>query len=195
MLAVANFFDNYYSRLDNNCSIVQGSGIGPSIYIFMETDLHTLCNSNAPLKFALCNSNASLKFADDTSLLVAENYEVAHPGWARCNKMMINYSKTKEIVLHLMHLSRSSVLPSLCNTELVHNAKLVEITLPENLTFKKHVQQILACCSKRFYLPKRIRDGGMPINKITCNVIFCSPVVNRSIYSIFAGEAILVLNK
>jgi hypothetical protein len=67
----------------------------PSLYILMESDLNTLFDSNV-----------LVKFANDTSLLVAENYEVslqqqefAHvQEWAKSNKMIINYAKTKEIV-------------------------------------------------------------------------------------------------
>ena len=148
---ITKVFNNYSSRLDINRSIVQGSGIGPSLYILMESDLHTLCVSNV-----------IFKFADDTNLLVPENCEVtlqdefAHVReWASRNKMIINYVKTKEIVFHRPHPSRFSILPSFSNIELVHDAKLLGITLSGNLSFQKHVQQILACCSKRFLFIKK----------------------------------------
>ena len=48
------------SPLSNNTSIIQGSGVGPSFYIVMESDLRTLSRSNV-----LC------KYADDTNLLVS----------------------------------------------------------------------------------------------------------------------------
>jgi hypothetical protein len=51
----------YSSCLSNTRSIVQGSGIGPSLFIFMEGDLH-----------ALCSDNVMCKYTDHTNLLVPE---------------------------------------------------------------------------------------------------------------------------
>jgi hypothetical protein len=39
-------FDMYSSLLEINRSIVQGSGIGPYLYILMESDLHCLSDIN-----------------------------------------------------------------------------------------------------------------------------------------------------
>jgi hypothetical protein len=52
------------SWLEINCSIVQGSGIGPSLFILIASDSHTLCVTVTPYSSLLM-------------MLVAENYEVA----------------------------------------------------------------------------------------------------------------------
>jgi len=55
-------FADYISSLRPiNKEIVQGSGIGPSLYIVMESDLK-----------ALSAINILFKYADDTNLLVPE---------------------------------------------------------------------------------------------------------------------------
>ena len=66
-------------------SIVQGSGIGPSLYIIMESDLHPKSRDNK-----------LMKYADDTNLLVPEtsnctlSKEFEHiKHWAKVNKMVI----------------------------------------------------------------------------------------------------------
>jgi len=53
------------SALSINLSIVQGSGIGPTFYIILESDLKPV--SNVKIVF---------KFADDTNLLVPEHTDV-----------------------------------------------------------------------------------------------------------------------
>jgi hypothetical protein len=53
------------SSLKINRSIVQGSGISPSLYILMESDLHPLSKDNL-----------IFKFADDTNLLVSEQADI-----------------------------------------------------------------------------------------------------------------------
>jgi Reverse transcriptase (RNA-dependent DNA polymerase) len=49
-----------------NRSIVQGSGIGPFLYILMESDLHPLSQINE-----------ILKYADDTNLLVTQHTDIS----------------------------------------------------------------------------------------------------------------------
>jgi prolipoprotein diacylglyceryltransferase len=68
--------------------------------------------------------------------------------------------------------------------KLVNDAKLLGVIFSSSLSFEKHLNYVLACCSKRFYLLKSLRDGGMPISKL--NDIFCSLVVNRITYCLSA---------
>ena len=71
-------------------SIIQGSGIGPTLWIVMASDL---C--------CICNMNLLFKYADDTNLLVPENTNVDLVDelsnireWADSNGMVINLHKT-----------------------------------------------------------------------------------------------------
>ena len=73
---------------------MQGSGVGPTLYTILESDLKPLSTINIVFKYA-----------DDTNLLVPEHTDVqicdeyeAVCAWAVRNKMIINVSKTKEIV-------------------------------------------------------------------------------------------------
>ena len=73
-------------RLPVNLSVVQGSGIGPSLYIIQESDLRTLSLSNL-----------LMKYADDTNLLVPCCTDVKIDqeflnvqDWVKRNKMMLN---------------------------------------------------------------------------------------------------------
>jgi hypothetical protein len=95
------------SMLGINRSIVQGSGVGPNLSILLESDLHPL--SVKKLIF---------KYADDTNLLVPQHSdfsivdEINHiQDWARQNKMIIIYTKTKEIVFHKPHPSKYALAP------------------------------------------------------------------------------------
>lgn len=57
--------DCFSSKLHINCSIAQVSGIGPSLNIFMDSDLQQFSPNNH-----------IFKFADDTNLLVPEQFDV-----------------------------------------------------------------------------------------------------------------------
>ena len=93
---VCKFDDKCSAPCFITSSIIQGSGIGPTLYIVMESDLHPLS----------C-INIMFKYADDTNLLVPENSDVELNDeynhvlqWASINGMKINVAKTKEIVFH-----------------------------------------------------------------------------------------------
>jgi hypothetical protein len=131
------------------------------------------------------------KFADDTNLLVPELSDISMKeefaniqDWACRNKMVINLSKTKEIVFRRPHPGKFSLLPSIDEVEIVREAKLLGVILTDNFSFDKHVNSILATCSRRFYLLKLLRDGGMPVDKL--NVVFCALIVNRLSYCLSA---------
>jgi hypothetical protein len=113
----------YLSLRKINRSIVQGSGIGPTLYVVIESDLKPLSSQND-----------IFKFADDTNLLVPENSHVGIEiefnhvkDWAILNRLHINVAKTKEIVLRRPRPFNYDVLlpPPLDGVEQVYVAKLL----------------------------------------------------------------------
>jgi hypothetical protein len=168
-----------------NRSIVQGSGIGPSLYILLESDLH-------PISVV----NHIFKFADDTNLLVPEHTDVTMCDefanvidWARRNKMLINFSKTKEIVFRRPHPGNFSILPTFPDIEMVRQTRLLGVLFTDALSFENYVNFLLSSCSQRFYLLKNLRDGGMPLRQL--NIVFSSLVVNRISYCLSAWGGFL----
>jgi len=104
-----------------NRSIIQGSGIGLTLYIAMKSDLTTLDN----------NCNVIIKYADDVDLLVPEHSTVDLScefnnvkDWAAKNKIIINFQKTKELVFHRPN-PRNIFYPGSVETEQVKVAKLL----------------------------------------------------------------------
>jgi len=105
------------------CSIIQGSGIGPTLWLVMASDLR--CISDINLLF---------KYDDDTNLLVPENTDVDLavefgniPMRADCNGMVINLHQTKEIVLHRPHPRRWSLPKPIDGIQQVQSAKLLGV--------------------------------------------------------------------
>jgi hypothetical protein len=173
---------SFSSMLVINRSIVQGSGVGPYLYLLLESDLHPLSVQNL-----------IFKYADDTNLLVPQHSDFSMvdefnhiQDWARQNKMIINYTKTKEIVFHKPHPSKYALAPSFQNIEIIHDAKLLGVILSDNLSFEKHVCSLLACCSQRFYLLKLLRDGGMSPNNL--NTVFRLLLLIESCIVLLPGE-------
>ena len=69
--------------------IVQGSGIGPTLYIVVKSDLHRMSQLND-----------MFKYADDTTLLVPEHTDIGIDiefnhvkAWAAINGLTLNYPR------------------------------------------------------------------------------------------------------
>ena len=128
-----------YGLLSNveptSLSIVQGSGIGPILYAFMKSDLHTLSDLND-----------IFKYADDTIVLVPEHTNVdladefAHVKvWTSINRLMLNFDKTKEIVFRRPRAQDFHMPPMIDDIEQLNCCKLLGVIFQHNLKMDLHI--------------------------------------------------------
>jgi hypothetical protein len=87
-------------------------------------------------------ANVFLKYADDINLLVPEHTDVeldvelsAINAWSTKNMMIINYSKTNEIVFHRLNLNMHLIIPSLPGIEQIEETKLLGCHILRYITF------------------------------------------------------------
>ena len=163
-------------------SIVQGSGLGPYLYLIMASDLKTLSKMNK-----LC------KYADDKTLISPSNSDISFEDefrhilqWSKDNKLRLNFSKTQEIVFkrpgpgsRMLNLP-----PPLENIERVNSVKLLGCVLTDGLTGAKHVDFILNIVNQRLYLLNYFKAHGMNIHGLT--LVFDAIVVSRIMYAMQA---------
>jgi len=159
-------------------SIVQGSGLGPILYIIYMSDLKTLCDLNK-----LC------LYADDTSLLIPQSTNVSIADeleniklWAFINKLIINWLKTKQMVLRRPNLNASLLPPPLPDIELVHCIKLLGVYVSCVFNQEAHVNFITLAASQLLYLLKMLKLNGLNNKSLDC--IFSAIVISRIIYAI-----------
>jgi hypothetical protein len=118
---------------------VQGSGLGPVLFIMFAFDL-----------ISLDELNCLLKYADDVTLLNPENAvvsmetEVAHIlEWATKNKMTVNMVKTKEIIFHRSNPKLIIFPNEMNNIQRLTTFKLLGVLLKPDLNFSDHASSIV----------------------------------------------------
>jgi len=166
-------------------SIVQGSGLGPALYITYKSDLHPLSDFNF-----------LVKFADDTTAIIPQSSdvsaydEVQHiRDWASENKLNINLAKTKEIVFCKSRFHSSNLPPPILGIEQVTSVKSLGVILSQHLKMDDHVNSILSIITQRFYLLNQLRKLGLPMPALNC--IFHALILSRIIYALPAFSGFL----
>ena len=155
------------------------------MYILHESDLRLISRVNI-----------LLKYADDTNVLTPEITDVSLSDefenikkWASVNKMVINLSKTKEIVFHRPNPRHSLDPYPLAFIEQVRETKLLGLVLNHRMSFNAHVQYIMRQCSQRLYLMKLLRKQGLPNKQL--NIVFQAIIVTRVQYAVSAWGGFL----
>jgi hypothetical protein len=189
LLWFRNYLRNRKQKVDINgtlsdgieISILQGSILGPILFLCYINDLHTVTNL------------LTLMFADDTFCLKSDaslhnlindtNREINKMAlWFRANKLAVNKSKTKYIIFHMRGKTINNDTPQVIYNEndanenddaqitileRYHNKheneecrayKLLGIYLDENLTLDKHVKHITNKLSRSLYSINRAKN-------------------------------------
>jgi hypothetical protein len=143
----------------------QGTWSGPLAYITLIDDLRLLCLVH--------------KFVDDTTLteilpsvttpsrMVQFADELLN--WATENFMLINYKKTKEMILGSL---RNHSLPALTiggnDIERVTCFKLLGVNLSDDLRWEEHIETICTKVSSRLYFLKQLKRSGLSTDDLKC---------------------------
>jgi len=83
--------------------------------------------------------------------------------WSRSNKMLINYTKTKEVILGN---AKSNPLPSLLiegkkKIERVSSFKLLGVHISDDFRWENHINAVCTKVLSRLYLLKQLKRAGV----------------------------------
>ena len=160
-------------------SIVQGSGLGPYLYILLARRLKTLSLMNR-----------LVKYADDTTLVVPQRTDCPIEvelqnivDWSLLNKLTINKSKTKEIIFWKSgKVSKNLNIPTIPQIERVQQVRLLGVLLSSNLSFTPHIDYVLAVASQRFYLLNQLKKMSLATSGL--NSVFSALIGSRILYAL-----------
>ena len=129
------------------------------------------------------------KYADDTTLLVPQHSDIsietefAHvQEWSQNNKLVINTSKSEEIIFWRSKKASSKYnLPLLNNIQRVNPVVLLGVTLESNLGWSIHINNILSQAMERFYLLRQLKFMSMSGDAL--DNVFAPLVLSRINYA------------
>ena len=139
-----------------NASIVQGSGIGPFMYVINASDLHA--------RHILDMLN---KYADDSYLIVPSvnsqlvQEELDHISkWAANNNLALNVSKTKEMIVKRPH-TKTDIPPVTPGVERVTFMNILGVMFQENMSFTMQVDRLVARGAQTMYALGTLKNHGL----------------------------------
>ena len=170
---IVDFLRNRYQRvkIDSNCfsdflhvpaGVPQGTKLGPWLFLAMINDLKL---SNDPLE-------DMWKYADDSTIseVVPMSNNSALQlivdeavGWSDRNKLQLHPTKCKEFRIQFSKREyiAEPIIISGQQLEIVKSAKILGVTLTDDLRWNKHIGTVVSKASKRLYLLKQLQRAGV----------------------------------
>ena len=168
-------------------SIVQGSGLGPYLFILLARKLKALSLINRPVKYA---DDMTLVVPQHTDCLIEEELKNIVT-WAENNKQNINTNKTKEIIFWKTGKPSKAInIPLIPQIERVQQVRLLGVLLSSNLSFTPHIEYILAVSTQRFYLLNQLRKMSLALAGLSN--VFRALIVSRILYALPAFHGFIL---
>ena len=141
------------SRPKINQTIVQGSGIGPILFLIFVLELKPLSIRNLICKYA---ADTSLLTPQHTNTGLEEDF-LHMQSWAKENRLKINTFKTKEIVFTRPSLQHCVPPTPIAQIEQLEKVKLLGVLLTSTLLANLHLNYIVDIINQRLYLLNQLR--------------------------------------
>ena len=165
-----------------NAGVVQGSGLGPALFSIATAD-YKVRN----------DSNIVIKYADDYFMLIPQfninsiNEEIDNLiAWSLDKNLKVNREKSKIMYIsdrRKFHPSNISKIDIGCIRE-VDEMTILGITFQFNLSFTRHIDNVVSKCNKLFYILRILRSHKL--DNTSCRDMFFATVVSNLTYCIQA---------
>ena len=129
--------------------VPQGTKLGPWLFILMIQDL----NINSPYLWKFVDDTTASEILAKGSVSTAQNIADHVMQWSEENKLQLHPDKCKE--LRISFSQQPVVLDQVTvngkEIELVDSAKLLGVTISNNLTWNAHIKEVIKKARKRLY--------------------------------------------
>ncbi|KAI3372786.1 hypothetical protein L3Q82_023251, partial [Scortum barcoo] len=165
---VVRIGDNTSSTLVLSTGTPQGCVLSPALFTLFTSD----CS-------AIHSTNTIVKFADHTTIvgLISDNdethyrEEIQHlTQWCSNNNLVLNTSKTKEVIVDYRRSRRTEHAPLLIHgeaVERVNNIKFLGIHITSDLTWSMNTAHLVKKAQQRLFFLRKLKHAGLSPQLLT----------------------------
>ena len=144
--------------------VPQGTKLGQWLFILMIQDL----NINSPYLWKFVDDTTASEILAKGSVSTAQNIADHVMQWSEENKLQLHPAKCKE--LRISFSQQPVVLDQVTvngkEIELVDSAKLLGVTISNNLTWNAHIKEVIKKARKRLYYLVQLKRARLPVEDL-----------------------------
>ena len=145
-----------------NARVLQGTKLGPILFLVMINDLKGISHGTDIWKF-VDDISASERLVRNGSSDIQSNLDSITSRSSE-NFMKLNSMKCEEMRVCFLR-ETPELLPLVINgqiLELVHSHKVLGLIIQSNLKWNNHINSVVSKASKRLYILRVLRQSGVP---------------------------------
>ncbi len=169
---IINFLSNRRHRVKHggetsdwlpmNAGVPQGTKLGPILFLVMINDLDVKTHAMDIWKFVddISTSEGITKDSNSKFQSCIDSIN----SWASCNLMKLNPKKCKELRVCFLR-ETPDLSPLLIDghaLEVVRSHKVLGLVIQNDLKWNEHIESVVSKASKRLYIIRTLRRGGVP---------------------------------
>ncbi|CAB3999917.1 RNA-directed DNA polymerase from mobile element jockey-like, partial [Paramuricea clavata] len=140
--------------------VPQGTKLGPWLFILMIQDL----NINSPYMWKFVDDTTASEILPKGNVSTAQNIADYIKQWSEENRLKLHPDKCKELRISFSKdpVVLDQVILNGKEVEIVESAKLLGVTISNNLTWHAHIKEVVKKASKRLYYLVQLKRARLP---------------------------------
>jgi hypothetical protein len=151
--------------------VPQGTKLGPWLFILMIQDL----NINSPYLWKFVDDTTASEILPKGNVSTAQNIADHIKQWSEENRLKLHPDKCKELRISFSKdpVVLDQVILNGKEVEIVESAKLLGVTISNNLSWHAHIKEVVKKASKRLYYLVQLKRARLPAKDLVLFYTSC----------------------
>ena len=151
--------------------VPQGTKLGPWLFILMIQDLNII----SPYLWKFVDDTTASEILPKGNVSTAQNIEDHIKQWSEENRLKLHPDKCKELRISFSKdpVVLDQVIRNGKEVEIVESAKLLGVTISNNLSWHAHIKEVVKKASKRLYYLVQLKRARLPAKDLVLFYTSC----------------------